>query len=213
MPAWPLALALSLLPALLPTAAHAHQKRTVRKAVATARVAPADAEHPAERLMVEVLVWQRVAGARAALFRGRFDLDRSGRFDRAESRLAGDAGAPEAIGGLVLERDGRPQAPQSAEAKARLVDDAVEFAVMLTWDLGPVPAGQTTLGLRARADRARPDAPALVVELAALPPLLAVGGAPALRGAVAGPHPALPGGEAVRLVITRAQTVPEEIAR
>lgn len=213
-PIWPpllpraiLAGAVSALLLVLP--AQAHKKRTVRKAVATVRVAPADAEHSNDRLMVDVMLWQRIAGERANLFRGRFDIDRSGAFNAGESVLAGNAGAPEAIGGLVLERDGAPVAPKRADAKARLVDGAVEIAVLLSWELGPVDGiGVTTVGLRARADRARPDAPALVVELGALAPLITVGGAPSLRGEVVGPHPAIAGGRAVQVEVLRAQTVP-----
>lgn len=187
--------ALLLAALALPSPALAHRDLGARKAVATARL-------DGGALHLDVMVWLRLAGERATVFRGRYDLDRSGDLGPAEAALLGDALAPEAIGGLVVRREGKAQAPVSAEAKARLAPDgAIEVAVLLSWSLGPLgPLGSgpgsdaATVELAVRADRDRRGAPVIVAELAALPPLRLVDAPPATGAqSLLGPTPLVPG--------------------
>lgn len=187
---------------LLAPAAHAHQKRDARKALATARLADGG-------VALDVMLWLRIAGPRADAFRARFDLDRSGRLEPAEAALAGDALAPEAIGGLLARFDGAARPPKGAEAKARIAEDgALEVAILLTWT--PSPAGAIELAVR--RDREKPGAPAVIAELAAILPLRVLGATPRTTGAIAGPAPLLPGapGLTARLGVPHpAPTTPE----
>lgn len=160
--------------------AHAHKDLGARKAVATARL-------DGEALALDVMVWMRVAGPRAEALAARYDLDRSGAFEPAEAAIAGDALAPEAIGGFFVRRGGVARPPASAEARARITDGGVEVAVLLGWSLGALGEGDA-IELASRPGRDRPNAPTLVAELAALPPLaLTREAGPVDGGVVRGP--------------------------
>lgn len=186
----PLLLMLCALPAL------AHRALSARKAVATARL-------DGEAARLDVMVWLRLAGERATAFRARYDIDRSGALDAAESALLGDALAPEAIGGLVVRQDGAARKPASAEAKARLVPDgAIEVAVLITWPLEAAADGAFPIELAARAGRDRRGAPVILAELAALPPLRLD---PKPAAGVLGPAPLVPGAAGLTARIVRAE--------
>lgn len=184
--------ALLIAAALLALPAAAHEKRAVRTAAGTVRAAPGGVE-------LDVLVGLRFAGPRAAAFRARFDVDRSGQLEAGESALAGDALAPEAIGGLFARFDGAARPPAKAEARARVDrEGAVEVAVLLSW-----PAAQAeVIELAARAGRDRPGAPAPVAHLSALPPLALVVGESKPAGRV-GPTPILPGAPGLTVRVVR----------
>ncbi len=167
---------LLLAPLLLATPAPAHENLGARKAVATARL-------DGETLALDVMVWMRVAGPRAKALAARYDLDRSGAFEPAEAAIAGDALAPEAIGGFFVRRGGTARPPASAEARARITDGGVEVAVLLGWSLGALGEGDA-IELASRTGRDRPNAPTLVAELAALPPLTLTREAGPIEGGV-----------------------------
>lgn len=187
----PLLLALAALPA----PAAAHRDLSARKAVATARL-------DGEAARIDVMVWLRLAGERATAFRARYDIDRSGTLDAAESALLGDALAPEAIGGLVLRQAGTARPPASAEAKARLVPDgAIEVAVLISWPLAAAD-GAYVIELAARAGRDRRGAPVILAELSALPPLRLD---PKPAAGVLGPAPLVPGVAGLTARIVRAE--------
>lgn len=189
----PPVLALVLL--ALATPAHAHKNLGARKVMATARL-------DGEALALDVMVWMRIAGPRARALAARYDLDRSGALEPAEAALAGDALAPEAIGGFYLRRAGVAQPPRSAEARARITDGGVEVAVLLGWSLGALGDG-APIELASRAGRDRPNAPTLVAELAALPPLALTREAGPLDGGVAR-GPLVPGRTTLAARVTRS---------
>lgn len=177
---------LALVPLLLLLAAPslAHQQRVVRTATASARAVDGGVE-------LDVLLWMRFAGERAAALRARFDVDRSGALDGGEMTLAGDSLAPEAIGGFFVRIDGAAQPPAKADARARSVDDAIEVAVLLSWTARPAK----TIQLASRQGRDRPGAPPLLARFGALPPLAITARTPAGEKAI----PLLPGGDGLRV--------------
>lgn len=166
---------------------------------ATATVRPAT-----DGVELDVLVGLRFAGPRATAFAARFDVDRSGALDEGEAALAGDALAPEAIGGLFARFDGVARPPARAQAKARVDrDGAIEVMVLLSWSAAPAKA----IALAARAGRDRPDAPVLVGRINALPPLaLAAGEAKPV--AALGPTPLMPGDAGLEARLVRPPGAP-----
>ena len=143
--------------------ASAHEKRSARKALVTAKWDP-------QTPRLEVMVFLRVAGPRAQSWLGRYDLDGSRTLDAAESRLLGDALGPQAIGGLQVRQGQAPLVPQDVQTKARLSDgDAVEVAVFLVY---PADADAPLVFEMSDMDTkgASPHGP-LIMEFSALPPL------------------------------------------
>ena len=191
-----LPIALLLVAACAP--ALAHQKRVVRTAAASARAV-------GDAVGLDVMLWLRFAGERAEAVRARFDVDRSGQLEPGEAAIAGDSLAPEAIGGFFVRFDGVARPPKGAQAKARVADgDAIEVAVLLSWDPAPAAAIQ----MASRAGRDRPGAPVIMARFAALPPLRMTDAVPPLTGGVAGPAPLLPGGDGLTVKLTIADPVP-----
>ncbi|MCA9538640.1 MAG: hypothetical protein KC620_07110 [Myxococcales bacterium] len=179
MARWFIAIALT---ALLASPAAAHQRRTLRKALATARQTP-------DGPMLDVMVWLRLAGPQAMPLIARFDLNHSGDFEEAEAALLGDALAGRAIGGLQVRQGDRSIEPKAAEARARLVEGkTIEVAVLLTYPL----AEEGAIALREVPGRAHPADPVLQAEASAIAPLH-LDGAPTTG--VVGPKPLLPTGD------------------
>ena len=141
----------------------AHKTRVQRKALVTVRPV-------AQGVAPELMIWMRLGGARAKHFITQFDVNRDGRFSPMESKQAGDALGPEAIGGVYLALNDTVMTPSKAEVKAQLSEaSTIEVAVLLSYDPRPLGPGALTVG--ARAGRDRQGLHPHVGEVGVLPPL------------------------------------------
>ena len=122
---------------------HAHQSKIQRKVIATVEAQP-------KGMAANLLVWMRLSGRRAQRLITRFDANRSARFEGAESLLAGDELAPQTLGGVYAQLDGKPWIPATARAKAKLVDRrTIEVMVLMTYAPQRLFQGRFTVGFRA----------------------------------------------------------------
>ena len=133
----------------LPDIGHTHRSRDARRVMATIRPAPAG-------LAVDVLVWHRLAGVKARRLIAKHDLDGSKNFNAFEATLAGDQLAPGAIGGLYLTYDQRAWRPDSATAKAVLVNDqTLEVMVLIKYVRQGEKQAEVGFGVRRDTGRHR----------------------------------------------------------
>jgi hypothetical protein len=172
---------------LLTSVAAAHTLPVEQKALATARL-------EGGALRVDVMLWMQMPkGVAVERLVARFDLNHDGRLEPAEATLLADEQGPAAVGGFVLQADGRPVKPTGAESSARLEPDgALSVAVLLSYALPPAPA-RLALTLR-------PGHAPIEGEWSVLPPLVQAGPAP--------PGPIVAGGPGlvVRVAPPRAES-------